>query len=186
MQGPGHCRSCHTARAITPQERALDERGAPLPAAGGQSIDGWIAVSLRGNPADGLGSWSKQDIVTTLRSARNPGTAVIGSAMSDMVVHSTQQFLSDDDLNAVAAYLKSSAARSRKRLVIQARSRHRTRARGRSGSRSRRATLRVDTIAPPVTRTSGLGNTGVFPKIAGNSTVLEVDPTSIIHLISAR
>jgi mono/diheme cytochrome c family protein len=100
VQGPGHCGSCHTPRALTLQEKALDESGNAY-LAGGQMIDGWVAVGLRGNLADGLGTWTAEDIVATLRSARDPTHAVMGSAMNDVVVHSTQ-YLNDADHGACA------------------------------------------------------------------------------------
>src|ERR1700722_11116563 len=77
VQGPGHCGTCHTPRAITLQEKALDTSSNAY-LAGGQKIGGWVAVNLRGNAADGLGNWSKEDIVETLRTARNSGQAIIG------------------------------------------------------------------------------------------------------------
>ena len=111
VQGLGHCGSCHTPRALTLQEKALDE-SSPVYLSGGPVIDGWLAVNLRGNPADGLGSWSAEDIVATLRSARSTTHAVLGGAMGDVVVHSTQH-LNDGDLQAVAAYLKTLPASGR-------------------------------------------------------------------------
>jgi len=111
VQGLGHCGSCHTPRAVTLQEKALDE-SSPVYLSGGPVIDGWLAVNLRGNPADGLGSWSVDDIVATLRSARSETHAVLGGAMGDVVVHSTQN-LTDKDLHAMAAYLKTLPASDR-------------------------------------------------------------------------
>jgi hypothetical protein len=90
---------------FTLQEKALDDSGESY-LGGGQVIDGWLAVNLRGNRADGLGGWSDEQIIATLRSARDPVHAVIGGAMSDVVVHSTQ-YLTDADLRAVASYLKT-------------------------------------------------------------------------------
>jgi hypothetical protein len=40
VQGLGHCGSCHTPRALTMQEKALDESGAAYLAAGRSSTDG--------------------------------------------------------------------------------------------------------------------------------------------------
>jgi hypothetical protein len=65
-------------------------------------------VNLRGNPADGLGAWSvrrhRRDLAQrTQRHARSGRRA-----MNDAIVHSTQ-YLSDADLNAIAAYLKTLA-----------------------------------------------------------------------------
>lgn len=179
VQGLGHCGSCHTPRAATLQEKALDESGEAF-LAGGPVIDGWLAVNLRGNPADGLGAWSREDIVATLRSARSPTHAVLGGAMGDVVVHSTQH-LGDDDLQAIAAYLKTLPASANS--VSSFKADPATAKALQAGQESGRgAELYVDNCAA-CHRTDGLGYARVFPKIAGNSSVLSADPVSMIRLV---
>jgi mono/diheme cytochrome c family protein len=181
VQGLGHCGSCHTPRALTLQEKALDESGEAF-LAGGPVIDGWLAVNLRGNPADGLGSWSNDDIVATLRSARSATHAVLGGAMGDVVVHSTQH-LNDADLQAVAAYLKSLPPTQNQVSSFKADpAAAKALAAGQEGSRG--AELYVDNCAA-CHRTNGQGYERVFPKIAGNSSVLSEDPVSMIRLVLA-
>lgn len=181
VQGLGHCGTCHTPRALTLQEKALDESG-PEYLSGGPVIDGWLAVNLRGNPADGLGSWSVDDIVATLRSARNPTHAVLGGPMGDVVTHSTQH-LSDADLQAVAVYLKTLPASERQVSSFKADpTTAKALAAGQEGSRG--AELYVDNCSA-CHRTNGQGYERVFPKIAGNSSVLSEDPVSMIRLVLA-
>lgn len=181
VQGLGHCGTCHTPRALTLQEKALDESG-PEYLSGGPVIDGWLAVNLRGNPADGLGSWSVDDIVATLRSARNPAHAVLGGPMGDVVTHSTQH-LSDADLQAVAVYLKTLPASERQVSSFKADpTTAKALAAGQEGSRG--AELYVDNCSA-CHRTNGQGYERVFPKIAGNSSVLSEDPVSMIRLVLA-
>jgi len=181
VQGLGHCGSCHTPRALTLQEKALDESGEAF-LSGGPVIDGWLAVNLRGNPADGLGSWTQDDIVATLRSARSATHAVLGGAMGDVVVHSTQH-LDDADLQAVAAYLKSLPPTKDQVSSFKADpGTARALAAGQEGSRG--AELYVDNCAA-CHRTNGQGEERVFPKIAGNSSVLSQDPVSMIRLVLA-
>ena len=179
VQGLGHCGSCHTPRAWTMQEVALDESGARY-LAGGPLIDGWVAVNLRGNPADGLGTWTAADIVATLRSARNASHAVVGGAMNDAIVHSTQ-YLSDADLNAIAAYLKTLAPTASSPSSFTADT-STARALWEGVNATRGAELYVDNCAG-CHRTDGLGYAQVFPRIAGNSTMLAPDPSSVIRLI---
>jgi mono/diheme cytochrome c family protein len=179
VQGLGHCGSCHTPRAWTMQEKALDESGADY-LAGGPVIDGWVAVNLRGNPADGLGAWSAADIVATLRSARNASHAVVGSAMNEAVVHSTQ-YLSDADLDAIAAYLKTLAPTAKPASSFRADPATATALRE-GVNASRGAELYVDNCAG-CHRSDGQGYAQAFPRIAGNSTVLARDPSSVIRLI---
>jgi alcohol dehydrogenase (quinone), cytochrome c subunit len=179
VQGLGHCGSCHTPRALTLQEKALDETGADY-LSGGPVIDGWLAVNLRGNPADGLGNWSADDIVATLRSARSETHAVLGGAMSDVVVHSTQH-LNDADLQAVAAYLKSLPPSAYQGSSFKADPA--TAKALQAGEESGRGSqLYVDNCAA-CHRTDGQGYARVFPKIAGNSSVLSQDPVSMIRLV---
>jgi mono/diheme cytochrome c family protein len=179
VQGPGHCGACHTPRAVTLQEKALDD-SSNLFLAGGQRIDGWTAVNLRGNSADGLGSWSKDDIARTLRTARNSQRAVIGAPMNDVIVHSTQ-YLNDADLQAIAAYLKTltPASGDRSQFAVNPA----TAAALAAGKEDNRgAELYVDNCAA-CHRTDGAGSPNALPKIAGNSTVLSEDPSSLISVV---
>ncbi|MBC4938427.1 c-type cytochrome [Pseudomonas lactis] len=103
VQGPGHCGSCHTPRGLAFNEKALDESGAPFLA--GALLDGWYAPSLRQDHNTGLGRWSEEQIVQFLKTGRNQHAVVYGS-MTEAFNNSTQ-FMQDDDLAAIARYLKS-------------------------------------------------------------------------------
>jgi mono/diheme cytochrome c family protein len=103
VQGPGHCGSCHTPRGVAMNEKALDETS-PLYLSGAL-LDGWYAPSLRGDPNTGLGRWNEADIVQFLKTGRNRHAVVFGS-MADAFNNSTQ-FMADDDLKAIARYLRS-------------------------------------------------------------------------------
>lgn len=64
VQGLGHCGSCHTPRALTLQEKGLDETtGSYLT---GAELNGWNVPALRGMP-----HWSEQELVEYLGSGRN-------------------------------------------------------------------------------------------------------------------
>jgi mono/diheme cytochrome c family protein len=181
VQGLEHCGSCHTPRALTLQEKALDESGLEY-LAGGQVIDGWGAVNLRGNAADGLGGWAKQELADLLKNGHNLSHAVIGDAMGDVVVHSTQN-LRDEDLGAMAAYLKSlpPARNDPSSFALNPAT---ARALQAGINDSRGAELYVDNCAA-CHRTDGKGYLRVFPELAGNSTVLSYDATSLIRLVLA-
>lgn len=85
------CAGCHTA----PDGKTL---------AGGQVLAGWNVPGLDGSRRTGLGTWSVQDIVTYLKTGRNARAAAAGPMAS--VIAGTSK-LSDADLTAMAAYLKS-------------------------------------------------------------------------------
>lgn len=106
VEGLGHCGACHTPRSLTMQEKALSEtEGDDFLAGSSAPVDGWVASSLRGENRDGLGSWSEAELAEFLKTGRNDKSVVFGG-MSDVVEHSLQ-YLSDEDVTAIAHYLKS-------------------------------------------------------------------------------
>jgi mono/diheme cytochrome c family protein len=103
VEGPGHCGSCHTPRGIAFNEKGMDASSEHFLA--GALLDGWYAPSLRGDTNTGLVRWSEDDIFRFLKTGRNQHGVVFGS-MAEVFNNSTQ-FMQDDDLRAVAHYLKS-------------------------------------------------------------------------------
>ena len=93
-----HCGTCHTPRNLT---QGLDKdkylSGAPL--------GKWYAPNITPDNDSGIGRWSEQDIVTYLRTGMLDKRAYAGGPMAEAVAHSTR-YLSDEDLSAMAAYLK--------------------------------------------------------------------------------
>jgi alcohol dehydrogenase (quinone), cytochrome c subunit len=98
VESLGHCGSCHTPRGFAMNEKALDGGDARF-LSGGQ-LNGWDVPTLRGMPR-----WTQQDIVDYLQTGRNSKAAVAGEMTS--VVYNSTSHLSDADLNAIAAYLKT-------------------------------------------------------------------------------
>ncbi len=181
VEGLGHCGSCHTPRAFTMQEKALTDSDPVYLSGGDAPIDGWIAKSLRGEAADGLGRWSEQDIVDLLKTGRNNQTAVFGG-MSDVIRHSTQ-YLSDRDLRAIAVYLKALSPREPGRGdPAYAASPDTANALWKGDARARGAALYLDNCAA-CHRSDGKGYAQVFPALAGNSAVLAADPRNVIGIV---
>jgi mono/diheme cytochrome c family protein len=99
VQGLGHCNACHAARNLL---GAVDER---LALAGGtMPMNNWYAPSLLHTAEAGLGQWSLADIVQLLGTGRVGNASVIGP-MAEVVYHGTQ-YLTQEDLTAMAVYLK--------------------------------------------------------------------------------
>jgi len=164
---PSRCRRrLWTSRQILSWRRTGDRR-----LVGGQS-----ARQPRGWPR----GWSSEQIIATLRSARDPVHAVIGDAMSDVVVHSTQ-YLNDADLLALASYLKTLSPDAHPASSFAA-DPGTARAMAAGEEAGRGAQLYDDNCAA-CHHSDGRGATRALPAIAGNSSVLAADPTSIIHLI---
>jgi len=97
VEGLGHCGSCHTPRGVAMNEKALDSASSSFLSGG--ELNGWLVPSLRGMPR-----WNEQDIVDYLQTGRNKGASVAGE-MTAVVQHSTSH-LQEQDLKAIAAYLK--------------------------------------------------------------------------------
>ncbi|MBE7184500.1 MAG: cytochrome c [Methylobacterium mesophilicum] len=98
VNGPGHCGTCHTPKSAL----GADKTSQFLQ---GASLQGWYAPNLTGDPRSGLGSWSADDIVAYLRNGVN-GRSIASGPMAEAVEASTSA-MTDPDLKAIAAYLKT-------------------------------------------------------------------------------
>lgn len=181
VEGLGHCGACHTPRAITLQEKALNPADGSQFLAGSAPLEGWIAKSLRGDHKDGLGSWSEDELVQFLKTGRSDRTAVFGG-MSDVVEHS-MQYMSEADLTAIARYLKTLPASdpNDKPHVYDPKAGD---ALWKGDDSQRGASVYIDNCAA-CHRTDGRGYTRVFPALAGNPVLQGNDPTSLIHVVLA-
>ena len=98
--GLGHCSACHSPRdALGGSRQALALAGGLIP------MQNWYAPSLTSPHEAGVGDWDKERIVQLLRTGVAPGASVSGP-MAEVVLRSTQH-LTDQDLGAMATYLKA-------------------------------------------------------------------------------
>ncbi len=179
VEGLGHCGACHTPRALTMQEKALSAADGNAFLSGSAPLEGWIAKSLRGDHKDGLGSWSEEQLVQFLKTGRSDRSAVFGG-MSDVVVHS-MQYLSENDLTAIARYLKSLPAVDPKDTPHQYDKQVAT-ALWKGDDSQRGASVYIDNCAA-CHRTDGHGYTRVFPALAANPVLQTADATSLINIV---
>lgn len=177
VEGLGHCGACHTPRAFTLQEKALGPNQGTIYLSGGES-DHWVAPSLRGELASGLGNVGEEDITALLRSGRSERSAVFGG-MSDVVEHSTQ-YMSDADLTAIAHFLKSLPAARKEDALTYDNAAHAALSSGNASGPG--AQLYVDNCAT-CHRTDGHGYGQVFPALAGNSVLNGDNAGSAIRLV---
>ncbi|WP_413186744.1 c-type cytochrome [Paraburkholderia sacchari] len=177
VEGPAHCGTCHTPRGLGLQEKALTD-DSRLFLSGGV-VDGYLAKNLRGDRKDGLGEWTPEQIVAFLRSGRNAHAAAFGG-MAEVVGRSTQN-MSDADLAAIAAYLKTLSPAHADGSALAADPAATQKLRG-GTDRSNGALTFVDNCAA-CHRTSGSGYESTFPTLALSSVVNSDDPTSLIHIV---
>jgi mono/diheme cytochrome c family protein len=100
VQGLGHCAMCHTpinALGGSSQEKAF--QGGLIP------MQNWYAPSLTSNREAGLGDWALQDIHDLLQKGVSNRATVYGPMAE--VTYNSMQYMSDDDVRAMAVYLKS-------------------------------------------------------------------------------
>lgn len=180
VEGLAHCGACHTPRGIGFQEVALSDDGSRQFLAG-SVLEGWYAKSLR-HEGVGLSTWSQEDIVEFLRTGRTDHTAAFGS-MADVVEHSSQYFR-DEDLQAIAAYLKSLPARHGYTEDWLA-NEDTTTAQLRNGQFDSPGAIIYAQECAACHRMDGLGAPRVFPALARNSIVFAEDPSSMIQVTIA-
>src|SRR5262245_2112595 len=100
VEGLGHCAMCHTAINVlggSSESKAFE--GGMIP------NQNWYAPSLTSNREAGLGNWSEKDSVDRLQvGISNRGT--VYGPMAE-VVYNSLQYLTDEDVAAMAVYLKA-------------------------------------------------------------------------------
>jgi mono/diheme cytochrome c family protein len=164
VEGLGHCGACHDPRnsmgAVETSERLTGGR-----------VGDWFATNLTANRQTGLGSWSDDEVVNFLKKGQNARMVAEGPMAE--VVHNSLRYLTEDDLMAVAVYLKSVAAEASSVSVAAPVSFARTAA----------ATLFVNNCGQ-CHGPQGAGRpaaTGGGPPLRGNALVVAPDPANVVR-----
>ncbi len=102
VEGLGHCGMCHTPiNALGGSKQSQAFEGGLIP------MQNWYAPSLTSNKETGLGDWTIEEIVDYLRRGVSAKGAVYGPMAE--VVYNSLQYLNDEDVRAMAVYLKGLA-----------------------------------------------------------------------------
>ena len=162
VRGPGHCAACHTGKTLTggddPDE---DLRGGVL--------ENWHAPNIRGGEHGGIAHWSEDDIVEFLGTGRAAHTIAM-SRMGEVVAYSTQH-LHEDDLRAIAVYLKDLPDAPREVFDPPEEAVMRT-----------GEAIYFDNCAA-CHRTDGAGVEHIFARLDGSNKVNSDDATTIIRVV---
>jgi mono/diheme cytochrome c family protein len=102
VQALGHCDACHTPRNIAQATQAQHYLT-------GAQIEGWYAPDISSDPLSKLSGWSVNDLQKFLRTGQAPGNVNSFGPMQE-VVHDSLRYLADNDLRAMAVYLKDQPA----------------------------------------------------------------------------
>jgi fructose 5-dehydrogenase cytochrome subunit len=99
VKGAAHCSACHTPRGLLMQEKAQEEFS-------GGPVGPWYAPNITSDLNSGIGSWSQEELVQYLSTGDAHRKAQAAGSMGEAVEHSFR-YLSDTDLNAMAAYVRT-------------------------------------------------------------------------------
>lgn len=165
VKGLGHCNECHTTRNALGAMNSSNELSG-----GAMQVQGWYAPNLSTQKGGGLDGWTNDDIIQLLRTGLSDKGGVFGP-MAD-VVHNSTQYMTDDDLQAVAVYLQALPAPENPPL--------------KAGSKAPdyaagKATF--DKHCSACHGDDGEGHDGIYPPLVGNSTVTEPSGTNAIRSV---
>jgi len=176
VEGPGHCGACHTARGFAFQEQALSAQSDQYLA--GANLDDWYASNLRSNKRTGIGAWTKAETAQFLKTGHNIHASAYGS-MTDVINNSTS-YLTDADLSAIVTYLADLSANGNEVSwtydggTAQALLTHQPSSNG----------MKLYSLyCQSCHRETGASSPPYLPSLAGNPTLLDKDPSSLINIV---
>ncbi len=163
VQGPGHCGECHSPR------NALGGviNGSSL--AGGQ-VDSFLAPNISSDARWGIGGWSENEIVTFLKTGAIRKGVVFGPMIE--VVHESMAKMTDDDVHAIAVYLKGTPPRANRPPAPASQKL--------AQASIHRGMAIYATNCSQCHQDNGNGAAGAIPNLAENEAVRAYDPTDAI------
>jgi mono/diheme cytochrome c family protein len=176
VEGLGHCGACHTPRGWAFQEKALDDGSSTY--LQGAELDAWSAPNLRSDLRTGLGGWSQDDIVAFLKSGHNDKGVAFGSMLD--VVNNSTPYLSEEDIRAMAAFLKSLPATASEAQFVYDDAATKTLEAGTTQQAGAAIYLGMCAACHGM---DGRGQAPFMPPLAGNPAVLDANPSSLINLV---
>ncbi len=164
VEGLGHCAACHTPRSLT----GGDEAGAQMQ---GGPLQGWFAPNITTHRQIGIGDWSVEEIVRYLRTGVN-NRSIASGPMAEVVAYSTSR-LTEEDLRAMATYLREQPARGPDRPTPLAAD---------TPVMRQGEALYVDNCMA-CHRRDGMGVPGLIPRLAGSAVVQQSGPETLLHMV---
>lgn len=168
VQGLGHCAACHSPRnALGASSGVADLSGSLMP------VVNWYAPNLHSDRETGLATASLTDTVRLLQTGQNAQAGVSGP-MAEVVQHSLQ-YLTTEDLQAMAMYLQTRAFATTANTSASPKPVGASVAeRGRKVYERHCATCHGE---------RGEGAPGIYPPLTGNRAVLLGDPTNLVQTV---
>jgi mono/diheme cytochrome c family protein len=165
VKAAAHCGTCHTPKTVLGGDRNSN-------ALAGATLQGWFAPDITNDPRKGIGGWSKDDLFQYLKTGTNDWTLASGP-MAEAVTHSTSR-MTDEDISAIATYLKDSGL-------------------GKQALKTNPVAADADTMRAGAAiykdscaachRDAGTGEPHLFPRFAGSALVQSSDPTTLVRMV---
>ena len=162
VEGSGHCGACHTPKNAFGADKTSQQFQGGL-------LQDWFIPKINDDPHNGLGSWSIDDVVEYLKTGRNARSGA-AALMAEVVANSTSK-LSDEDLRAIAIYVKDVSAKPNEA------SRQPEQAFMDAGK-----AIFSDSCSG-CHQANGEGVERMFPPLTHNANVQSADPTTVIRVI---
>ncbi|MDV5141468.1 cytochrome c [Chimaeribacter arupi] len=168
VEGLGHCGTCHTPKNLIGGDKTSQTLQ-------GAVVQEWMAPDITPDPHTGIGRWTEQELMDYLKTGANRYDIASGP-MAEEVDHSSRHW-TEEDLRAVAVYLKQSGLSSHTATVP--------------------APLKPDDARMVAGRAvyadrcsachtpDGQGIPGLFPRLADAPLVNSVNATSMIRVVLA-
>ncbi len=165
VQGLEHCGECHNGNnMLGDTSMAASLRGGP--------IDKWYAPNITSDKTQGIGRYSDEDVFHYLKTGTSPDMGVVVGPMAQ-TMHESLGKLTDDDLHAIVAYLKSTQPKE-----------------GYTASKPAAGSERVAVNAQSYLNycaschlENGKGLAGAVPNLAGNGVVNAQGPETVLRVI---
>jgi mono/diheme cytochrome c family protein len=163
VEGPGHCAACHTPKTLLGADKS-DQKFR------GYSIQGWFAPDITNDSLRGLGNWSAADVVDYLKKGHNRFEGASGP-MAEEITNSSSK-MSDDDLNAITAYLKSQPGHAAAQKPLSAD----------DGLMKAGAAIYEDRCSA-CHKADGTGVSYLIPNLAESSSLGSREPTTMLRVV---
>lgn len=158
VEGSGHCGACHTPRSIlggVKQDRAFE----------GGMVDRWLAPDITPNPMAAVSDWTVEDFVAFFKTGTNPQGETALGPMAE-VIDLSLKYLSDEDLTAIAVYLKS--------MPVEITD---------EGNQLRKARVLFLQNCAGCHHPHGAGRPGWAPAFVDNSILQNENPTNLLNVV---
>ena len=167
VRGLGHCNACHASRnAFGATSEDLELSGGLIP------MQNWYAPSLSDAAEASVADWAVADVVQLLKTGVSERGSVMGP-MAEVVYRSTQH-LHEDDLAAMAVFLKALPQSPAVATIEGAPADERVMTQGARLYGQHCAQCHGD---------QGEGVAGIYPALAGNRAVTMASPANLVRVV---